>query len=40
MLDTLEINKNIWSRDEKINFVKNYIQNPELNAENFTKYFI
>jgi hypothetical protein len=40
MLDTLEINKNIWSNDEKVNFVKNYIQNPELNTENFTKYFI
>jgi hypothetical protein len=40
MLDTLEINKNTWSVDEKVDFVKNYIKNAELNAENFTKYFI
>lgn len=40
MLDTLEINKNIWSNEKKVDFVKNYIQNAELNAENFTKYFI
>jgi hypothetical protein len=40
LLDTLEINKNEWTKEQKIQFVKDQNLTPETNLEQFTKYFI
>jgi len=40
LLDTLEINKNTWTREQKIQFVKDQNLNPETDLDQFIKYFI
>jgi len=40
LLDTLEINKDKWTKEQKIQFVKDQNLTPETNLEQFTKYFI
>jgi hypothetical protein len=40
LLDTLEINKHTWTKEQKIQFVKDQNINPESDLDLFTKYFI
>ena len=40
LLDTLEINKYTWTKEQKIQFVKDQNINPEADLDLFTKYFI
>jgi hypothetical protein len=40
LLDTLEINKNVWTKEQKLQFIKDQNLTPESDLELFTKYFI
>ena len=39
-LNKLDENRENWSHEQKISFVKQQNPNPECDVENFTKYFI
>lgn len=40
LLDKLEINKDVWTKEQKIQFVKEQNPEPETNLDKFIKYFI
>ncbi len=40
LLDTLEINKQTWTSEQKIEFIKSQNLNPESDLQQFSKYFI
>ena len=40
LLDTLEINKNTWTKEQKLKFIKDQNSTPELDLEVFAKYLV